>query len=60
MKLMAENVVSFIIDLPAVAEEWKFDESITHLKEEIFSTYARNKRPQEEIWIVKQDIYRYT
>ena len=54
-----ENVTLFVIDLPAVAEEWKFDEGIVRLKEEIFSAYARNGRPQEEIWMVKQDIYRY-
>ncbi len=57
--LMEENVVLFVIDLPVVVEEWKFDNNIARLKREIFSAYARNKRPQEEIWIVKQDIYRY-
>ncbi len=36
IKQVAENVTLFVIDLPAVAEEWKFDESIVHLKEEIF------------------------
>src|SRR3989344_1768747 len=34
-----ERVVFFLIDLPAVAEEWKTDESINLLKEEIFSIY---------------------
>lgn len=56
---MEENVVLFVIDLPTVAEEWKFDEGIVHLKEEIFSIYAEHGSPQEEIWIVKQDIHRY-
>lgn len=59
IKQLEENVISFVIDLPTVAEEWKFDEGIVRLKEEIFSAYERNERPQEEIWIVKQDIYRY-
>ena len=59
LELAEENVVLFIIDLPAVAEEWRIDEGIEHLKEDIFSIYAKHRRPQEEIWIVKQDIYRY-
>jgi len=59
IEIMEENVVLFVIDLPVVVEEWKFDNNIARLKREIFSAYARNKRPQEEIWIVKQDIYRY-
>ena len=57
---MLENVVLFVIDLPVVSEKRKFDEGIVRLKEEIFSAYEMNERPQEEIWIVKQDIYRYT
>lgn len=55
-----ERVIFFLIDFPAVAEEWKTDENITLLKEKIFETYAIYGSPQEEIWIVKQDIYRYT
>lgn len=54
-----ERVVFFVIDFPAVAEEWKTDENIVLLKEKIFETYETFGSPQEEIWIVKQDIYRY-
>lgn len=54
-----ERVVLFLIDFLALAEEWKIDEYITKLKTEIFSIYKRRGSPQEEIWIVKQDIYRY-
>ena len=54
-----ENVTLFVIDFPIIAEEWKLDQNIAHLKEKIFSIYKEHKRPQEEIWIVKQDIYRY-
>ena len=59
-ELAEENVVLFIIDLPAVAKEWRIDEGIEWLKEDIFSIYKKHRRPQEEIWMVKQDIYRYT
>lgn len=59
LEQMTENVVLFVVDLPVVAEEWKFDEGIVRLKDQIFSVYARHGRPQEEIWVVKQDIYRY-
>ena len=54
-----ERVVFFLIDLPAIAEEWKTDENIDFLKTKIFETYEVWESPQEEIWIVKQDIYRY-
>lgn len=54
-----ENVILFVIDLPLVTEEWKLDDGIVRLKKEIFLAYKRNKRAQEEIWIVKQDIHRY-
>ncbi|MDO8486297.1 MAG: hypothetical protein Q7S77_01190 [Candidatus Staskawiczbacteria bacterium] len=54
-----ERVVFFLIDFPAVAEEWKTDENINFLKTKIFQTYEKWGSPQEEIWIVKQDIYRY-
>ena len=56
---MKERSVLFFIDLLALAEEWKIDQSIGRLKTEIFRAYARRGSPQEEIWIVKQDIYRY-
>ena len=59
LEQMTEKVVLFVVDLPTIAEEWKFDEGIVRLKEEIFSIYSRHGRPQKEIWMVKQDIYRY-
>ena len=58
-KLVVEPVVFFLIDYPSFAQEWELDEVLQHLKEEIFSIYAQHGRPQEEIWMVKQDIYRY-
>ena len=58
-ELTTESVVLFIIDFPAVIEEWKLDQNIIRLKEVIFSAYAERGSPQKEIWIVKQDIYRY-
>jgi len=54
-----ERVVLFIIDLLAIAEEWRVDEYIANLKTKIFDIYARRGSPQKEIWIAKQDIYRY-
>lgn len=54
-----ENVTLFVIDFPVIAEEWKLDKDMAHLKEKIFSIYEEHGRPQKEIWIVKQDIYRY-
>ncbi len=57
--LSKENVVLFIVDLPAIAEEWKTDENIAFLKTKIFEFYKMFGSPQEEIWMVKQDIYRY-
>ncbi len=59
VELIQERVVFFVVDLPAVAEEWKTDESITLIKDRIFHFYEMHDCPQEEIWIVKQDIYRY-
>lgn len=59
ISLSEEKVVLFVVDLPSVAEEWKLDEGIRYLKEDIFSIYKKYKRAQKEIWIMKQDIYRY-
>ena len=59
LESITERVVFFLIDLPSVAEEWKFDENIVLLKTKIFELYEKFQSPQEEIWIVKQDIYRY-
>lgn len=59
LESIMERVVFFLVDLPVVAEEWKFDENIVLLKTRIFEFYERFQSPQEEIWIVKQDIYRY-
>ncbi len=56
---VVEPIVFFLIDYPAFAQEWELDEVLQLLKEEIFSIYAEYGSPQEEIWIVKQDIYRY-
>lgn len=58
-RLVTEKVVLFFIDFPVVAEEWKTDKDITLLKTRIFDFYEDHHSPQEEIWIVKQDIYRY-
>ncbi len=58
-KLMIESAVFFLIDYLALAQEWEFDQELLRLKENIFSIYKKYKSPQEEIWIVKQDIYRY-
>lgn len=58
-KLMIEKTVLFLIDFLAYAEEWKTDENIALLKTRILGYYETFKSPQEEIWIVKQDIYRY-
>ena len=58
-QLNIEKVVFFLIDFLAPAEEWKLDEDIARLKAGIFSIYKEYGRPQEEIWIVKQDVYRY-
>ncbi len=58
-RLMREKVILFLIDFPIVAEEWKTDENINLLKDRILESYEENHCPQEEIWIVKQDIYRY-
>ena len=54
-----KNVVLFIVDLTALAEEWKTDQYIRRLKERILSYYAARGSPQQEIWVTKQDIYRY-
>ena len=59
LSLIQERVVFFVIDLLAVAEEWKIDENVIVLKNKIFEFYEEWESPQEEIWIVKQDIYRY-
>lgn len=59
-QLIIEGVVFFLIDFPAFPQEWELDQALQRLKEEIFSIYKKHKRPQKEIWIVKQDIYRYT
>lgn len=59
LESITERVVFFLIDLPAVAEEWKFDENIALLKTRIFEFYEVFQSPQEEIWITRQDIYRY-
>ena len=59
MKIVVEKTVLFLIDFPAYAEEWKTDENIALLKKRIFEFYEMCKSPQKEIWIVKQDIYRY-
>lgn len=58
-KLDREKVVLFLIDFPAFAEEWKIDKKITLLKARILGYYESNHCPQQEIWITKQDIYRY-
>ena len=58
-KLMIEKTVLFIIDFLSYAEEWKIDENIALLKTRILGFYKAFQSPQEEIWIVKQDIYRY-
>lgn len=58
-KLMREKTVLFLIDFLAYAEEWKTDENIALLKTRILKFYETVQSPQEEIWIVKQDIYRY-
>ncbi len=57
--LMIEKTVLFLIDFLAYAEEWKTDENIALLKTRILGYYETFQSPQEEIWIVKQDIYRY-
>ncbi|MBI3337337.1 MAG: hypothetical protein HY005_01780 [Candidatus Staskawiczbacteria bacterium] len=57
--LMIEKTVLFVIDFLAFAEEWKTDENIALLKTRILGYYETFQSPQEEIWIVKQDIYRY-
>ena len=54
-----ENVVLFLIDFLALAEEWKFDQELARLKAEILASYERNRCPQEEVWMVKEDIHRY-
>ena len=59
-ELVVEPVVFFLIDYPVFAEEWELDQVLQCLKKDIFSIYAEQGRPQEEIWMVKQDIYRYT
>ena len=59
-KLVIESIVFFLIDYPVFSQEWEIDEVLQNLKEEIFSIYAEYGRPQEEIWIVKQDIFRYS
>jgi len=58
-KLVIEKTVLFLIDFLAYAEEWKTDENIALLKTRILGYYETFQSPQEEIWIVKQDIYRY-
>lgn len=58
VRYIRENVVLFIIDFPTY-EKRKLDENIGRLKKKIFSIYEQYGRSQEEIWIVKQDIYRY-
>ena len=55
--IMVERVALFVIDFPV--EEPQLDEAIVHLKERIFFIYKECGSPQEEIWIVKQDAYRY-
>ncbi|MBI2053726.1 MAG: hypothetical protein HYT36_00105 [Candidatus Staskawiczbacteria bacterium] len=55
----AEKTVLFLIDFLAYAEEWKTDKNIALLKTRILGYYETFQSPQEEIWIVKQDIYRY-
>ena len=57
---VVEPVVFFLIDYPMSAEEWELDQVLQQLKEEIFSIYAEHGNPQQEIWMVKQDVYRYT
>ncbi|OGZ69656.1 MAG: hypothetical protein A3F47_02255 [Candidatus Staskawiczbacteria bacterium RIFCSPHIGHO2_12_FULL_38_11] len=57
--LTIEKTALFLIDFPAYAEEWKTDENISLLKNRIFECYERYHCPQDEIWIVKQDIYLY-
>ena len=57
--LAVERTALFLIDFPALAQEWELDEKIALLKTRIFEFYAMCQSPQEEIWIVKQDIYRY-
>ncbi len=59
VKSIQERVVFFLIDFLAVAEEWQTDENIILLKNKIFKLYEEQESPQDEIWIVKQDIYRY-
>ena len=58
--LAVERTALFLIDFPAIAQEWELDEKIALLKTRIFEFYEMCQSPQEEIWIVKQDIYRYT
>lgn len=58
-KLVIEKTVLFIIDFIAYAEEWKTDENIALLKTRILGYYETFQSPQEEIWIVKQDVVRY-
>lgn len=57
---MREKVVLFLINFLSLAEKWRVDRYIMHLKTKIFSIYEKRNCSQEEIWIVKQDIYRYT
>ena len=57
--LHIEKTTLFLIDFPAYAQEWETDRNITLLKTRIFEFYEMFQSPQEEIWIVKQDIYRY-
>jgi len=54
-RLTVEKTALFLVDFPAYAEEWKTDENIALLKRRILELYC----PQKEIWIVKQDVYRY-
>ena len=57
--LMIEKVTFFLIDFPALAEEWRIDKNIELLKARIFYFYEKHNCPQKEIWIVKEDIHRY-
>lgn len=57
--LAVERTALFLIDFPAIAQEWEIDENIAVLKTRIFEFYEMFQSPQEEIWIVKQDVYRY-
>ncbi len=52
-----ENVVLFMVDFVRVSKK-KLNKFIMILKKEIFSTYAKYGKPQEEIWMVKQDVYK--